>query len=133
MNALLREGNSPNQPRITVVDWEVSSYNDPAFDLRLWIAEAMVFEAMHGGDRGLLKSFLTSYRRVAGATIVTEDFVHKLAVLVGAMWMLLMPASIWDCTEKDREPWTRKAAEFIRAGVSADRTWLLKSSLSPLL
>jgi aminoglycoside phosphotransferase (APT) family kinase protein len=133
MNTLLRDGASPSRPRVTVVDWEVSCYTDPAFDIRLWVAEAMVLEAKHGANRGLLKSFLSAYRRTAGERIVTEEFVYKTAVLVGALWMLLMPATIWDCTEADREPWMQKAKDYIRAGINGDRTWLLKSSIAPLL
>jgi len=133
MNTLLRDGDNPKRPRITVVDWEVSCYTDPAFDVRLWVAEAMVLEAKYGADRGLLKSFLTAYRRTAGVRIVTKEIVYKVAVLVGALWMLLMPATIWNCTEADREPWMRKAKDYIRAGITADRAWLLKSSLAPLL
>jgi Ser/Thr protein kinase RdoA (MazF antagonist) len=133
MNTLLRDGDSPSRPRITVVDWEVSGYADPAFDLRLWVAEAIVIEAKHGADRGLLKSFLTAYRRTAGERIVTEEFACKVAVLVGALWMLLMPASIWNCTAADREPWLQKARDYVRAGITADRAWLLRSSIAPLL
>ncbi|KAF1818568.1 uncharacterized protein K489DRAFT_374192 [Dissoconium aciculare CBS 342.82] len=133
MNTLLRNSDSPSRPRITVVDWEVSGYADPAFDIRLWVAEAIVIEAKHGADRGLLKSFLTAYRRTAGERIVTEEFACRVAVLAGALWMLLMPASIWNCTAADREPWLQKARDYVRAGITADRAWLLRSSIAPLL
>ncbi|OAK99074.1 hypothetical protein IQ06DRAFT_294519 [Phaeosphaeriaceae sp. SRC1lsM3a] len=96
MNTLLRTGDHPSRPRITVVDWEVCSYNDPAFDVRLWVAEAIVLEAKHGADRGMLTSFLTAYHRHAGERIVTEEFVCKVAVLVGSIWMLFMPTPIFN-------------------------------------
>ncbi|KAF2210120.1 hypothetical protein CERZMDRAFT_99811 [Cercospora zeae-maydis SCOH1-5] len=133
MNTLLRPGQDASRPRITVVDWEITGYGDPAFDLRMWVAEAIATEAKHGGERGLLEGFLTAYRQQAGDSIADTAFVCRVAILVGSIWEFLMPCSLWDCTEADGEHYRKAGREYIRAGIDADRNWLSKSSLAPLL
>ncbi|KAI5360104.1 Putative aminoglycoside phosphotransferase, protein kinase-like domain superfamily [Septoria linicola] len=134
MNTLLRPGPSAERPRVTVVDWEVASYGDAAWDVRLWAAEAIVLESQHGSERGLLQSFLTAYRERAGERLVDLKFVCRVAVLIGGIWELLMPCSIWDIEEgEDAESWRKEGHQYVRAGIDADREWLLKSRLAPLL
>lgn len=133
MNTLLMPGEDTSRPRITVVDWEIAGYGDPAFDLRMWVAEAIVAEAKYGGERGLLEGFLTAYRQKMGENITDTALLCRVAILVGSMWEFLMPCSIWDCTEDDAEHYRKTGREYIRAGIDADRDWLSKSSLAPLL
>lgn len=136
MNTLVRATASKDQPELTIVDWEFTHYGDPAYDLRIWVAEAMVLETKFGGvegGRGLLLGFLKAYKRHASTVLVDDDFVCKLAGLVGAFLLLLMPAKVWDCEEDDRGPWTTIALDYIKAGVARDMEWLKKSSLQPLL
>ena len=132
MNTLVRlDGTST--PIVTIVDWEICTYGDPAYDIRLWAAEALVLEAKYGGKRGLLSSFLTAYRRQAGPSIVTERFVCKVAVTVGTILLMLMPVSIWDCTEDDAKLWRKIAIEYIEAGIRGDMEWLRDSGLKSLM
>lgn len=135
MNTLLRvkegEGDAAVHD-LTIVDWEFCHYGEPSNDLRLWVAEAMVLEVKHG-ERGLLSSFLKAYKDKAGAVIIDEDFVCKVAVAVGTFLLLFMPAKIWDCTEEDREPWTETAIQYVKAGAERNMAWLSQSVLKPLL
>ena len=133
MNTLLRPGVGATHPRITVVDWEIACYGDPAFDIRLWAAEAIVLESQHGQDRGLLASFLTAYRQRATERVVDFDFVCRVAILIAGIWELLMPCSIWDIEEEDAASWRNQAHEYARAGINGDREWLLQSRLGSLL
>lgn len=84
MNTLLADKES-SDPVARIVDWECTRYGDPAFDIRLWAAEAMVLEAKYGKERGLLSSFLTAYKEGAGSKIVNEEFVCRTAVVMGSM------------------------------------------------
>lgn len=144
MNTLVRFREPGAAPELTIVDWEFSHYGDPAYDLRLWAAEAMVLEAKFGGkgegedkDRNqgglLLSSFLQAYRIGTRDAIVDDEFVCKVAVTMGAFLLLFMPAPFWDCVEADREPWVKLALQYVRAGAEADMVWLRQSSLGPLL
>ncbi|KAH8774379.1 hypothetical protein F5883DRAFT_412431 [Diaporthe sp. PMI_573] len=126
------------QPDITIVDWEFTHHGDPAYDLRLWAAEAMVLEAKFGEDdqlgrRGLLEAFLKAYRQHAGVFIVDVEFTCKVAVAMGTFILLLMPAQVWDCDESETALWTKIALDYIKAGVEQDMIWLERSSLKPLL
>ncbi|KAK8058192.1 hypothetical protein PG994_008640 [Apiospora phragmitis] len=125
-------GMSPNDGVDTFI-----APGDPAYDLRLWAAEAMVLEAKFGkedGSRGsLLSSFLRAYRLGTGDAIVDDKFVCKVAIAVGAFILLFMPAPFWDCVEEDREPWTKLSLQYVKAGAENDITWLRQSSLGPLL
>jgi hypothetical protein len=133
MNTLLRTADDPNRPTPTVIDWEVSLYQDPAYDIRMWAGEAIVLEAQHGSERGLLKSFLQAYRESAGPAIMTDAYVCKIALMIGMLWFLLMPCAIWDVKEEEGERWKATALEYVRAAVDQDMAWLAKSPLSPLL
>lgn len=133
MNTLLRGGDGTVRPGVAVVDWEITCYGDPAFDLRMWVAEAVVLEAQHGRERGLLRSFLTAYRQHAGERIVDLAFVSRIAVLVGSTWLMIMPCSLWECTDAEGESYKKLARSYVRAGVDQDRAWLRQSPLAPLL
>ncbi|RYP35292.1 hypothetical protein DL767_003880 [Monosporascus sp. MG133] len=121
-------------PDMTIVDWELCHYGDPSNDLRMWVAEAMIMEAQHG-NRGLLSSFLTAYRRQAGSSIIDKAFVRKVAVAVGVflLYFIGQGAVLWGFTEKDNEQWTEKAIQYLKAGADDDIAWLGQSSLKPLL
>lgn len=120
-------------PDMTIVDWELCHYGDPSNDLRMWVAEAMIMEVQHG-NRGLLSSFLTAYRRHAGS-IIHEAFVRKVAVAVGVflLYFIGQGAVVWGFTEKDNEQWTEKAIRYLKAGADDDMVWLGQSCLKPLL
>lgn len=134
MNTLLRTVDDPNRPIPTIIDWEACAYQDPVFDLRLWCAEAIVLETQHGDERRMLSSFLQAYRKHAAPTIVTKDFICKLALMVGSMWLMLMPCAIWDVTtEEDGKRWRSTALEYVKAGVDQDMAWIAKTPLAPLL
>lgn len=134
MNVLLKSSDDPIRPIPTIIDWEVSTYLDPAYDLRIWAAEAIVLEAHHGSERGLLASFLRAYREHAGPAIVTKEFVCKTALLVASVWLMLMPCAIWDVsTEEECKKWRGAAFEYARAAINQDMEWLSRSPLSPLL
>ncbi|KAK6852075.1 hypothetical protein PG995_012200 [Apiospora arundinis] len=137
MNTLVRFSKD-KEPELTIVDWEFSHYGDPAYDLRLWAAEAMVLEDKFGRDddenrESLLSSFLRAYRLGTGDAIVDEAFVCKVAIALGAFVLLFMPAPFWDCVEEDNEPWRKLALQYVKAGAEADIAWLRQSSLGPLL
>ncbi|KAK8062626.1 hypothetical protein PG997_014723 [Apiospora hydei] len=137
MNTLLKFKEPGAVPELTIVDWEFSHYGDPAYDLRLWAAEAMVLEAKFGKGKensgSLLSSCLAAYRLGTGDAIVDDKFVCKTAIALGAFLLLFMPAPFWDCVEEDREPWVKLALQYIKAGAETDMGWLLQSSLGPLL
>lgn len=121
-------------PIPTIVDLECSSYGDPAFDIHLWFADVLLLEWKHGSERGLLTSFLQSYREHAGPRIVTEEFVCRVAVATGAILLYLLPVQSWECTdEKDVEYWRAMAVEYIVAGGKGDMEWLKGSGLGGLL
>ncbi|KAK4622131.1 hypothetical protein CLAFUW4_07102 [Fulvia fulva] len=133
MNTLLSSKDSVDATA-TVVDWECARYGDPAFDIRLWAAEAMVMESKYGDGRGLLRSFLQGYVQYAGPEVITSEFVCRVAVVMGSILFWLMPLGIWDVTdEAEGEQWRLLAVEYIRAGANRDMAWLSKSVLSPLL
>jgi aminoglycoside phosphotransferase (APT) family kinase protein len=134
-NVVLRTPNKEEAvPNMTIVDWELCHYGDPTNDLRTWVAEAMVMEAQHG-DRGLLSSFLTAYRRHAGISIIDSAFIRKVAVAVGVflLYFIGQGAVLWGFTEKDNQEWTEKAIQYLKAGADDDTIWLGQSSLKPLL
>lgn len=131
MNTLLKSKDSVD-PIATIVDWECARYGDPAFDVRLWAAEAWVMESKFG-SRGLLESFLEAYREHAGPEIVSSEFIRRVAVAMGSMLLWLMPMGLWDVTdEEEGEHWKLSAIEYIRAGADGDMLWLSRSVLAPL-
>ena len=132
MNTLVRL-NGTSTPIVTVVDWEICSYGDPVFDIRLWAAEALVLEAKYGGKRGMLSSFLTAYRHQAGPSIVTETFIRKVAVTVGTILLMLIPMELWECTEDESKLWMKVAVEYVQAGMRGDMEWLRDSGLKSLM
>lgn len=133
-NALLRCEENSDRPVITVIDWELCLYGDPVYDLKLWVAEALVLETKYGAERGLIASFLKAYRQQAGPEIVTREFVCKLAVLIGSTYLHLMPCSLWDVfTEEEAELFRTIALGFVRAGIDEDLVWLSECCLKPLL
>ncbi|EFQ36490.1 hypothetical protein CGRA01v4_12234 [Colletotrichum graminicola] len=135
MNALLRfsggsnnNNNNNNRPDIYIVDWELAQFGEAAGDVGMWCVEAMVLEGKHGGDRGLLRSFLQAYKQHA-AGIVDETFVCKLAMVVGVMLVYFMRIAprLWGSTEEEVGSWRGLAVEFLRAGAERDLGWLRES------
>lgn len=122
------------EPGLAVVDWELCHYGDPSDDVRMWTAEVMILEAKFG-DRGLLSAFLTAYRGVAGAALVDEAFVARVALSVGVYvhWLVPLNPRVWDCTEDDVAAWKETGLRYMRAGVDRDMAWLRQSCLKPLL
>ena len=127
-----REGGAP--PGLTVVDWELCHYGDPANDIRMWVAENIIMEAKHS-DRGLLSSFLTAYKRHAGDSLVDKVFVRKVALSVGVFLLYFMGqgAKLWGFTEADLQKWTAIAIEYLTAGAHDDVEWMRRSVLRPLM
>jgi hypothetical protein len=121
-------------PGLTVVDWELCHYGDPADDIRMWVAEVTILEAKFGNP-GLLSSFLSAYKQQAGAAIVNDAFVSRVALNVGIYihWLIPINPGLWDCTAEDVALWRDKSLEFIRAGTSGDMAWIKHSCLAPLL
>ncbi|TDZ67345.1 hypothetical protein CTRI78_v002936 [Colletotrichum trifolii] len=137
MNVVVRlpdDGDKVGVTGLSVVDWELCHYGDPADDVRMWVAEVMILEAKFG-ERGLLSSFLRAYREQAGASLVDGDFVSRVALSVGiyVLWLVPINPGVWDCTEQDVEAWKSKSLEFIRAGAGGDVEWIKQSCLAPLL
>lgn len=133
MNTLLRFGENPSdEPSLTIVDWECARYGCPVDDLRLWTAEALVLESKHGTERNMVSSFLTAYRLQAGTTIVTKDFVCKLALSVGSIMLQLVPSGLWTSDQSEIDFWTSRAKQFIRAASRRDMQWLSASEFAPL-
>ncbi|KAF1922668.1 uncharacterized protein M421DRAFT_426684 [Didymella exigua CBS 183.55] len=135
MNIVVRlptAGEAP--PNLTVVDWELCHYGDPSNDIRMWVAETMILEAKFG-NRGLLSSFLSSYKQQAGTTLVNEEFVSKVALSAGIymLWLIPINPRVWDCSEEDIEMWKAISLEYIRAGTNGNIAWLKMSCLAPLL
>ncbi|GJC89030.1 hypothetical protein ColLi_11868 [Colletotrichum liriopes] len=121
-------------PVLTVVDWELCHYGDPTNDLRMWVAEVIIMEAQHG-NRGLLSSFLTAYKIIAGESIIDNNFIRKVAVAVGVflLYFIGQGAELWGFTEKDNQEWAGKAIEYLKAGADDNLAWLSQSALKPLL
>ncbi|GKT65489.1 hypothetical protein ColTof3_12828 [Colletotrichum tofieldiae] len=121
-------------PVLTVVDWELCHYGDPTNDLRMWVAEVIIMEVQHG-NRGLLSSFLTAYKILAGDSIIDNSFIRKVAVAVGVflLYFIGQGAELWGFTEKDSQEWAGKAIEYLKAGADDNLAWLSQSALKPLL
>jgi len=121
-------------PDLTVVDWELCHYGDPANDIRMWVAENLIMEAKHR-DQGLLSSFLTAYKRRVGDSIVDEAFVRRVSVAVGVFFLYFIGqgAELWGFTEKDLQEWTCIAMEYLNAGTHNDVAWLRQSVLRHLM
>ncbi|KAI9163200.1 hypothetical protein HJFPF1_04799 [Paramyrothecium foliicola] len=137
MNVVVRlptGGDMSPSPGLAVVDWELCHYGDPSNDVRMWFAEVIVLEAKFG-DRGLLSSFLSSYKQRVGVSIVNEAFASKVALSAGIymLWLIPINPRVWDCNDEDVETWKGISLEYIRAGANADIEWLKKSCLAPLL
>jgi hypothetical protein len=129
MNVLLSRLED-NQPSITVIDMECSTYGDPALDLNLWLAEALIIEAQ-SRRKGVVSAFLTAYAYESGPEIVTRAFVCKVAVLLGAL-RSFSSFTIWD-VQADAAYWRLAATEYIQAGAERNLQWLVQSDIGPLL
>ncbi|RYP30767.1 hypothetical protein DL766_004715 [Monosporascus sp. MC13-8B] len=135
MNNLLRFPEEKGAaPDITIVDWELTQHGESSGDVAMWATEAMVLEEKHG-DRGLLSSFLSSYRHHAAAGIVNEAFTCKVAMTVGVMLVYFMriAARLWGSTEEEVARWKETAVLYLRAGTERNLTWLTSSHLKPLV
>lgn len=133
MNTLLRFGENPSdEPSLTIVDWECARYGCPVDDLRLWMAEALVLESKYGTEKSMVSSFLAAYRLQAGSTIVTKDFVCKLALSVGSIMLQLVPSGLWISDKSEIDYWTSRAKQFIRAASRRDMQWLSAGEFAPL-
>jgi tRNA A-37 threonylcarbamoyl transferase component Bud32 len=133
MNTLLRFCGD-GEPSLTIVDWEASKYGCPVDDVRFWVAEVLVLEAKYGTcRRRMVTSFLSAYRQQADKEIVTEGFVYKLALSVGSILLLMVPAGMWASGKAEIEFWKARAMQFVRAGLERDLKWLAASELAPLM
>jgi hypothetical protein len=103
-------------------------------DVRFWVAEVLVLEAKYGTcRRRMVTSFLSAYRQQADKEIVTEGFVYKLALSVGSILLLMVPAGMWASGKAEIEFWKARAMQFVRAGLERDLKWLAASELAPLM
>lgn len=135
MNTIVRfHDGKDTDPDLTIVDWELAHYGEPLNDLRMWVAEVIVMETQFG-NRGMLSSFLSSYRRHAGSLIVHDAFICKLAITAGIIITFILAglSAVWECTEDEVETLRAKALMLIKAGTAQDMCWFQKSCLRPLL
>jgi thiamine kinase-like enzyme len=125
-----RSNKNNDDDELMLMDWEDSRRQSPAFDLSLFAAHAHVLEAMHG-DRGLLQSFLTTYRAQAGP-LVTERVALRTAVEYGVFLAYWVPQlnPFEDAAQSER--FAAIGAEMMHKAVRRDFAWLRQSCLRAL-
>lgn len=127
----LSEAKLTGCPR-TIIDWEANTYGCPVWDVGLWVTETIVLVAKHCGNETLVPSFLASYGQNAGRGIITDEFMAKLALLVGSSLNYFVPRGFWDSTTEEVAFWRHRAIQYIRAGLDRDLAWISVSELGPL-
>lgn len=122
MNTIVRLTDNQT-PELTIINFETGCYGGPVHDIRSWACDATILQA-NSEDGGLLCSFLSEYKKLAGRKIVTEPFVCKLAVRLGIVLLMLDTGLPMYCSAEDLEMWRRVAVAYIEGGVDENMVWL---------
>jgi aminoglycoside phosphotransferase (APT) family kinase protein len=114
---------------LSIIDWEDSRRQSPAVDLRLFAAQAYLLDVLHG-ERGLLKAFLTTYKRCAGE-MCTERVSYRTAVMLGTFLLFWLPQMDL-CNAAQSAELACFGAMVVDKCVAGDVQWLRQSRLGPL-
>lgn len=133
-NVLVSALSGEHDPKLYVVDWELSKPGTAEFDVGQMVAEMWCLATFRKGARGqslaLLESFLSSYKTTRAIPVDAA----KVAIRMGAHLFVIMPMA-WS-SEADAEQISAAAGEgreFIRMGWEDDTEALRKSTLAPLM
>ncbi|KAL8767866.1 MAG: hypothetical protein Q9209_005758 [Squamulea sp. 1 TL-2023] len=129
-NVMVTEGNL----RLTVIDWEMCRRGTSATDVAQFAAEAYLLDRFHGG-KGLLKSFLRSYRVIrAGYDLeasANPHFLRRMAVHLG-VHLAFWPASVKWAEKDETKAVIELGHEVMRRADAEDFDWLRENILGGL-